>query len=121
MQETFIRAMRSMSGFRGESPRSWLFAIARNVFIDDVNRRRHEELGVQPDQPSTQETDVTEALDVRDALNSLPELYRSALVLRDQIGFSYKEVSTILGKSLAATKVLIHRARAAFRRAYEER
>lgn len=120
MQETFVRGMTSLSGFRGESPRSWLFAIARNVFIDDANRRRREEFGVLADQTSTRDSDMTEVLAIRDALDSLPEIYRSALVLRDQIGFSYEEVSSILGKSLPATKVLIHRARAAFRKAYEE-
>ena len=64
--------------------------------------------------------DVAEGENIRSILAALPETQRTALVLRDQLGFSYDEVSRILGKSLGATKVIIHRARAAFRSAYEE-
>jgi hypothetical protein len=40
MQDTFVKATRAMDGYRGGNPRSWLFAIARSVFIDDTRRRR---------------------------------------------------------------------------------
>ena len=40
MQDTFVKATRSMGGYRGGNPRSWLFSIARSVFIDDTRRRR---------------------------------------------------------------------------------
>ena len=40
MQDTFVKATRSISGYRGGNPRSSLFSIARSVFIDDTRRRR---------------------------------------------------------------------------------
>lgn len=40
MQDTFAKATRSLAGYRGGNPRSWLFAIARSVFIDDARKRR---------------------------------------------------------------------------------
>ena len=45
-QETYVRVLRSLSGFRGEAPvRSWLFSIVRRVVADDIaarqRRRRH--------------------------------------------------------------------------------
>ncbi len=64
--------------------------------------------------------DVAEIDAVRSVLVTLPEAQRSALLLRDMVGLSYDEVAETLGKSLGATKVLIHRARAGFRARYEE-
>lgn len=118
LQETFVRALRFLAGFRGESPRAWLFAIARNVFLDDAAKNRWEQVGEIEDVPI--DTRIEEFAAVLQVLASLPEPQRAALVLRDQLGMSYDEVSQTLGKSLAATKVLIHRARATFRAAYGE-
>ena len=42
MQDTFIRATRALPGYRGGSPRAWLFAIARTTFLDDARRRSME-------------------------------------------------------------------------------
>lgn len=119
MQETFVKATRSFAGYRGGSPRSWLFSIARSVFLDDVRRRRPVP---SPDlEGATREDpDIAEADAVRRVLASLPEAQRSALVLRDLVGLSYTEIADMLGKSLGATKVLIHRARAGFRTRYTE-
>jgi len=66
------------------------------------------------------DSDVAEGETIRSILAGLPETQRTALVLRDQLGFPYDDVSRVLGKSLGATKVIIHRGRAAFRRAYQE-
>jgi RNA polymerase sigma factor (sigma-70 family) len=119
MQDTFVKATRAMAGYRGGSPRAWLFAIARNVFRDWVRRRR-ELLTDAPPEIAVHDPDVAEVIAVRQVLAGLPEAQRSALVLRDELDLTYEEVAAVLGKSLAATKVLIHRARAAFRQAYGE-
>jgi RNA polymerase sigma factor (sigma-70 family) len=119
MQDTFVKATRALAGYRGGSPRSWLFAIARTTFLDEVRRRREHTSAEPPDIP-VRDPDVAAVLTVRAVLATLPESQRSALILRDQLDLTYEEVAETLGKSLGATKVLIHRARAAFRRAYEE-
>ena len=119
MQDTFVKATRALAGFRGGSPRAWLFAIARTTFLDEVRRRREFASAEPPEAPVT-DPDVAEVHTVRAVLATLPESQRSALILRDQLDLSYEEVAAALGKSLSATKVLIHRARAAFRLAYEE-
>lgn len=119
MQDTFVRATKALPGYRGGSPRSWLFAIARTTFLDEVRRRARRPVGEMVELAVT-DPDVAEGELVRSILAGLPESQRAALVLRDQFGFSYAEIASILGKSLAATKVTIHRARAAFRRAYEK-
>ncbi len=119
MQDTFVRATRALPGYRGGSPRSWLFAIARTTFLDDARRRARRPDTEMVELPVT-DPDIAEVEAIRSILVALPETQRTALVLRDQLGFSYDDVSQILGKSLGATKVTIHRARAAFRRAYEK-
>jgi RNA polymerase sigma factor (sigma-70 family) len=118
LQETFIKATRSLGGYRGGSPRSWLFAIARTTFLDHVRRRREYATSEPPD-AAVHDPDVAAIHTVRQVLASLPESQRSALILRDQLDLPYEEVAVALDKSLGATKVLIHRARAAFRVAYE--
>ncbi len=118
MQDTFVRATRALPGYRGGSPRAWLFAIARTTFLDDARRRARRPVGDMVE-VAVVDPDVAEGETIRSILAALPETQRTALVLRDQLGFPYDEISRILGKSLGATKVIIHRARAAFRRAYK--
>lgn len=119
MQDTFVKATRSMGGYRGGNPRSWLFSIARSVFIDDTRRRRPipveeiEEQGVV-------DSDVAELLLIERSLSKLPERQRTALLLADKAGLSYAEVAEAIGCSEAAVKVLIHRARVSFRAHYTE-
>jgi RNA polymerase sigma-70 factor, ECF subfamily len=117
LHETFVKATRSLGGYRGGSPRSWLFAIARTTFLDHVRRRR-EDATAEPPEVAVHDPDLATVHTVRQVLAALPESQRSALILRDQLDLPYAEVAAALGKSLGATKVLIHRARAAFRLAY---
>jgi RNA polymerase sigma-70 factor (ECF subfamily) len=117
MQETFARATRYLGGYRGGNPRSWLFTIARSVFIDDV-RRRHPIPTEQPPEMAVEDIDIAEVDLIDRALASLPERQRMALLLADQAGLPYSEVATAVGATPAAVKVLIHRARVNFRAAY---
>jgi RNA polymerase sigma factor (sigma-70 family) len=118
LQETFIKATRSLGGYRGGRPRSWLFVTARTHLPHHVRRRREYTTSEPPD-VAVHDPDVAAVHTVQQVLASLPESQRSALILRDQLDLPYEEVAAALGKSLGATKVLIHRARAAFRVAYE--
>jgi RNA polymerase sigma factor (sigma-70 family) len=118
MQDTFTKATLALGGYRGGSPRAWLFAIARNVFLDDARRRRpvpveRVDLGVAGD------ADVAEVDAVQRTLAMVPERQRTALVLADYAGFTPSEVGAVLGTTPGAARVLIHRGRLAFRTAYE--
>ena len=57
---------------------------------------------------------------IEQSLSKLPERQRTALLLTDKAGLSYAEVAETIGCSLAAVKVLIHRARVSFRAHYSE-
>lgn len=119
MQDTFAKATLAMGGYRGGSPRAWLFAIARNVFLDDVRRRRP--LPAESvDTPVAGDTDFAEVDAILRILAALPERQRTALVLSDHIGLGAAEVGETLGISAGAARVLIHRARQSFRVLYDE-
>lgn len=117
MQETFVKATRSLGGYRGGNQRSWLFAIARTVFLDDVRKRRPIPVA-EVTEAVAAPIDIEESDAIERALGALPERQRLALVLCDQAGLSYAEVAEAVGCTQAAVKVLIHRARTNFRAAY---
>ena len=54
------------------------------------------------------------------ALQDLPEVDRSAILLRSQDGLSYQEIADTLGISLSAAKVKVHRARIKLAKILEE-
>lgn len=117
MQETFTKATLSLGGYRGGSPRSWLFTIARSVFIDDVRRRRPEPSDEMIELPAT-DPDVAEIDAISRVLTTLPERQRIALLLADHAGLPMAEIGATLDISVGAAKVLVHRARLSFRKAY---
>lgn len=119
MQETFVKATRAIGGYRGGSPRSWLFAIARTTFIDDVRKRRPIPVDLT-DESAVDDPDVSEIDAIERALKTLPDRQRTALLLSDRGGLRPAEIEETLGISPGAAKVLVHRARVGFRAAYRE-
>lgn len=118
MQDTFLRATRSLPGYRGGSGRAWLLAIARTTFLDAARRRMPAPRENVP-RDTWQDPDTVERLAVQHVLHQLPAVQRAALVLRDQLGLEYAEVGYALDRTEGASRVLVHRARAAFRARYE--
>lgn len=119
MQDTFVRATRALPGYRGGSARAWLLAIARTTFLDATRRRQPEPREQMPIEV-WHDPDTAERLTVQAVLDALPEAQRTALVLRDQLDLEYGEVGEALNRSAGAAKVLVHRARGAFRRSYAQ-
>jgi RNA polymerase sigma-70 factor (ECF subfamily) len=117
--DTFVKATRSLSGFRGGDPRAWLFTIARSVFIDHTRRRRPEPTDVI-DRGSAIDPDIEERDMIDAVLARLTERQRLALLLVDHAGMSYAEMAAVAGISPEAAKGLLHRARVGFRAAYQE-
>lgn len=118
-QDTFIKATRALGGYRGGNPRSWLFSIARSVFIDAMRRTSAIPSDTLPD-PGTDDPDVIEELTIAEALGRLPDRYRLAILLVDDAGLSYADAAEAMDVSLGAMKVLLHRARTRFRTLYTE-
>ncbi|MDQ1501495.1 MAG: hypothetical protein QOI86_4835 [Actinomycetota bacterium] len=99
--------------------RPWLAVVARNTCVDEQRKRRPELPGVLPERPAP--GDDPFALDpaLAEAWPRLAGRHREVLYLREVLGFSYKEIGTVMGLSMPATETLVFRARAALRREYE--
>lgn len=115
--ETFVRAWAHVERIRTESVKGYLLAIARNLAHDELRRRRrqeplHSELrDLEPD-PSRRVEERGELHSVLGAVAGLPEGEREALALRVIEELPYEEVARVLGISVVAAKVRVHRARA---------
>jgi RNA polymerase sigma-70 factor, ECF subfamily len=114
VQETYLRALRSLPNYRGESPvRSWLLSIARNVCADHVRRRgrrtrlmdrlRRERLGGPPGPGLSPELD--------EFLASLDPDRREAFVLTQMCGLSYDEAALVVGCPIGTIRSRVARAR----------
>lgn len=119
MQDTFTRATRAIGGYRGGNPRSWLFAIARTTFLDDLRRKKPEPSDAEQDM-AIEDPDLVEIDIIERSLARLPQRQRTALLLSDRAGLSPSEIGDAMGTTPGAAKVLVHRARIAFRKTYEE-
>jgi RNA polymerase sigma-70 factor (ECF subfamily) len=60
----------------------------------------------------------SQATEVREALATLPDHYRMALLMREYEGFSHEEIGAVLGMSTSQVKALLHRAKKSFRRVW---
>jgi RNA polymerase sigma-70 factor (ECF subfamily) len=128
-QETFIRARTGLLTFRGDcSVATWLFRIARNLYLKSLRRPSPTRIDTDkllaiPDRAAdgdpVRQYAASEQRDlIALTLAQLPEKQRSILLLRDAEGLAYDEIGRVLSISLAAVKVNLFRARAAFRAAY---
>lgn len=117
-QETFIKAVRSLKGFRREAAfRTWLLAIARNQargMIRAEGRRRTTSLD-DAGAIATEQGDPVEGIArsraarrVRETLERLPEKQRMAVRLRIDEGLSFREVGELIGSSEGAARVNYH-------------
>jgi RNA polymerase sigma-70 factor, ECF subfamily len=133
-QEVFLKAFRGIRNFRqGSSLKTWLYRIAirealnhkrwfkrhlqKNVSIDaePEEGKAHieiEDLGATPfEQLAALEIQVA----VHRALQQVPDVFRSAVILRDLEGLSYEEVAEVLECSIGTVKSRILRGRRALR------
>jgi RNA polymerase sigma-70 factor (ECF subfamily) len=110
LSETMVASVEAIKNFDGKSQLStWLYAIARRKVADYWRKagRNTEELS-----DLFQAAPTGFSLEFREAMSSLPENTRQALLLRYREGFSVSEVAQILGRSYKATESLLSRARA---------
>jgi len=114
--ETFIRAWSRRNRLHTESLKAYLLVITRNTFLDLRRKgRRREGLSEEwPDpapDPHRQAAARIELDRVRTELARLPETDRIALVLRTELSLPYDEIARVLGISVGAARVRVHRAR----------
>lgn len=138
-QETFMVAIQSIDRYRGDAPLfGWLCGIARHRAADQTRRGQREQVRVSarigdeedealaedrpdPGQPLPELAIVSqeESAAVVEALWSLPDEYRQALVWRYAQGRPVDEIARLLGRPYKAAESLLSRARAALRERLE--
>jgi RNA polymerase sigma-70 factor, ECF subfamily len=130
LQETFIKAFRSLSGFDGRSSVStWLYRIATNEAL--MMLRKHKRVMVSLDEPLENEDGDQEPMQIADwcclpenelmsaearayldqAIEQLPHNLRLVFLLRDIDGLSTLETGEVLNLSETAVKTRLSRAR----------
>jgi RNA polymerase sigma-70 factor, ECF subfamily len=106
VQEAYLRAFRSFSGFHGTNGRAWLLTIVRNTsytllkkshavdlttsFDEEIHATGHESVS-----PATILEQSEDAELITEAMDELPAEFREILILRHQEGLSYKEIAEI--------------------------
>src|SRR5689334_1532143 len=132
-QETWIRVLQRGSQYNGgQRFDPWLFAIARNLAIDYLRKKRKavqtdslpddEILLVTASGPSPFEAAARseDAMRLAGQLQILSPLYREALLLRFQEDLSLAEIAQVLGAPVTTVTSRIYRGLAALRSAFEE-
>ena len=113
VQDSFEKMWMKMDQVDGEKSRSYLFTTGYHTMLDLLKRdQRNTELDHAAENRlnhNEQYSDVGEVL--RDALERLPEIQRSVIMLRDYEGYSYEEIGEITGLTESQVKVYIYRAR----------
>jgi len=118
VQATYLRALRSLGNFRGDSSaRTWLLGVARNTCLDErrslARRIRIVERVVSEhdrQQPAAIEADLDP--EHREMLASLRPERREAFVLTQLLGLPYEEAAVALGCPVGTIRSRVARARA---------
>jgi RNA polymerase sigma-70 factor, ECF subfamily len=125
-QEVFVRAWRSLKGFRGDSAfRTWLHRVALNVIHSHHGRLARIRRLFRTTTAETESEDVIERaaaagdlesdVVLRDAidkaLGTLPDELRVAVILRDVQGLDYREIAKVLDVPIGTVESRIFRGR----------
>ena len=114
--DTFVRAWMAAGRIRQPTVKSYLFTIARNAYTDLLRRAaRHAQLDENmPDTRISAQTQMEQTAEVRAvlaALQQLPEMDRTVLLMRALDEMPYEEIAETLGITVVTAKVKVHRAR----------
>ena len=114
--DTFVSAWLASERIRRPTVKSYLFAIARNLYRDVQRRQeRHAEIDEHmADQRIGAQTHMEQTAEVRAvlaALQQLPEIDRTALLMRALDEMPYEEIADVLGIPVGTARLKVYRAR----------
>lgn len=117
VQESFSRMWEKSGEISADKAKSYLFTTAYHTMIDDLRReKRVSRLGENEGKELSVNhswSDLKEVLQA--ALDTLPEIQKAVITLRDYEGYSYEEIGKITGLSESQVKVYIYRGRVALK------
>lgn len=93
--------------------KSWLFTTAHHTMVDGIRKSQKEVLTVSNKLPERSfENGYNDLMEIlNQAVDRLPEVQKSVLLLRDYEGYTYQEIGEITGLSESQVKVYIYRSR----------
>lgn len=117
-QEAFLRAWQRLDQFRGNAAFStWLHAIAVSVALNGlrkVDRHRRRERSLEDAAhvaAGRRELDAGALERLREAVDDLPDIYRTVLLMHDLEGYGHGEIAAVLGVPEGTSKARLSRAR----------
>ena len=137
LQDTFLSIWRKLDTFKGDSQfSSWLYRVAANAALMRLRaQRRHPEVSTEElpigfldnygqihpsgENWAKRPDDDLQSQELRrhiqEAVDALPEIYRTVFLIRDIEGLSTEETAEVLQISVPTVKTRLHRARIALR------
>jgi RNA polymerase sigma-70 factor, ECF subfamily len=135
-QETFLRAFRALSGFKGQAKfSSWLYRITLNLCRDWIRRERRAPVAQAPEGVDlielASETEPVETIEdlvarrelgraVAKAMAMLPEDQRTAIILKEYHGLTFQEIADLLDCPLSTVKTRLYQGLSVLRKQLAE-
>jgi len=113
VQDSFIKIWEKVGDIDFSKARSYLFTTAYHTMIDTIRREKKITRfdDIEHGHPSYNKEYLGLKEILKDAVNKLPEVQRSVVLLRDYEGYSYEEIGEITSLNESQVKVYIYRAR----------
>jgi RNA polymerase sigma factor (sigma-70 family) len=129
VQETFMKAFRFIDKFeKGTNAKAWLFKILKNAYINQYRKTSKRPLKVDYEEIISyhegEDSQISSYLDLREemfdqmmgdevttAINSLPDDFKTVILLCDIEGFTYEEISKIIDIPIGTVRSRLFRAR----------
>lgn len=117
VQDTFLRAFRSLSSFRGDGDNflPWILTVARNACATEVGRRHRRRALIERLQsvcPADAGYALAETATMESMVRRLPMEQREAFVLTQLLALSYEEAASVCGCPVGTIRSRVARARA---------
>lgn len=110
LQETFVQAARRPERVAAAvSPRAWLLAIARNLAVTALRRKRPTQ-ALPADVPAIEAAEDPRLAAVRRAISDLPTPLRETLELRLRHELTYEEIAAVLAVPIGTVRSRLHHA-----------
>ncbi|PKP03044.1 MAG: RNA polymerase sigma factor [Bacteroidetes bacterium HGW-Bacteroidetes-6] len=123
VQESFVRMWEKAETVSFEKAKSYLFSTAYHAMIDYFRKKKRftgnfdfndDRSTLHPSSPEKVSSFDLKAI-LNEALDRLPEIQKSVILLRDYEGYSYEEIGEITGLNESQVKVYIYRGRIALK------
>jgi RNA polymerase sigma-70 factor, ECF subfamily len=137
VQESYLRAIKFFSSYRGGVARAWLLTIVRNTSLNLLAQKRNQKTVPLPDASDENDNSDQELVDDKadpefeliqkqagatmdQLIQALPVIYREVIILREIEELSYREIAEVIGMPIGTVMSRLARARKAIQQHWSE-